>query len=591
MNRDMEYRLLVAFVLSFGILLVWKALFAPVPPPPTPGKHAASKTAAVVSPRVPANSATAKKKATTKKKVVIPVISGAQAQQIVVDTPVYRVTFSTRGALVKSWILKKYRDAHYKPLDLVNTAACAQLGFPMSLRVESPELTDQLNSALYQATPSEGKLTAPSRLTFSYSNGHVEVQKEFSFGPGYGVGVKVSIFDGTGDLPVAVRWPGNIGDQSLPQSERESETWAFYDAGNGIKTTVEKKVNGIQNVPGPFDSAGVEDKFFAGIFLPASPGESFDFERETWRPPGPAEKSMPSPITATLATATPQPLEFRLSLVPKTLNVLAAISPALQGLVHFGIAGIVAKPILVAMQWIHRHIVANWGWTIILLTVVLNMIFFPLKIKQVRSSQEMQKIAPLMKEIQGRYKQYKLNDPRRQRMNQEIMKLYQEHGINPLGGCLPMLPQIPIFFGFYEVLETSIALRHAPWLWWIKDLSVPDPLYILPALGIVISFLMYRMMPMPTTDPNQQRMMMFMPLFMGIIFFRLAAGDNLYYVTFSIIGVLQQLWINRMVPPTKTPAQQKPAEVQAGSGARQRGQNYGSGQGPGSRRPVGVKGK
>ncbi len=585
MNSDTEKRLLVAFILSFGVLMLWKAFVAPPPPKPAPARQSASKTPAGPSRPVPVPHATAKA-------AVIPVVSGAKAQQIVVETPIYRVTFSTRGAVIKSWILKNYQDAHYKPLDLVNAAACAELGFPMNLQLESLELTDQVNSAIYQAAPASATLSAPARLVFTYGNGKVEVRKEFSFGRGYDVGVKVSVLDGKGELPVALRWPGDIGDQSLPQSERDNETWAFYDAGTGIKTTVEKKVDGIDAIPGPLVSAGVEDKFFAGIFVPGSPDESFQFERQSWRPAGKSEKNLPAPLTASLLMARRQPLQFSLSVVPKRLSVLRAVNPALESLVHFGIAGIVAKPVLLGMQWIYKHVVANWGWTIIILTVVLNMIFMPMKIKQVRSAQAMQKLAPLMKQIQDRYKQYKLNDPRRQRMNQEIMKLYEQHGMSPfssLSGCLWMLPQLPIFYGFYEVLETSIAFRHAPWLWWIKDLSVPDPYYVLPALGIVLSFLMYRMTPMPAADPAQQRMMMFMPLFVGIIFFRLPAGDNLYYMVFSLIGVFQQLWINRMIPPAKS-ASQKAAEAQAGGGAaRQKGRSLGPGQGAGPQKPVGVK--
>ena len=144
-------------------------------------------------------------------------------------------------------------------------------------------------------------------------------------------------------------------------------------------------------------------------------------------------------------------------------------------------------------------------------------------------------------------------------MNEEVMKLYKEHNINPLGGCLPMVLQLPILYGFYRVLDLAIELRHAPWMW-IKDLSAPDrthlfglPLPILPTAIIITTFILQRMTPVATADPSQQRMMMIMPIFFGFIFFSLAAGLNLYYMTANIVGIAQQMLLNRMVPRTPPP--------------------------------------
>jgi YidC/Oxa1 family membrane protein insertase len=584
MNTENEKRLLLAVVLTFAMLLLWRFLFVPPQPPPHPSVQPSS---AVETGHVP--SAHPAAPPPTPPKVKLAVVAGTQARDIVLENALYRVTFSTQGAVVKSWILRKYQDEYNKPLEVVNTAACAQLGYPMSIDLADSTLAAQLNSAVYVAQPRAATLTAPQNVTFTYSNGKVQVRKEFSFGRSYKVGVSVSVFDGQRYLPLSVRWPGDIGDQSLPLNIRDKFSLAFYDQGAGIKTVAQKKVTGAQTMPGPLIAAGLEDHFFAGIFLPESPREVFRFVRESWRPPHWTGKELPAPLTASLGTPAPEPLRFRLSAVPKSVDVLRAENPALEKLLDFGIMGILAKPLLLALHWTYNHVVHNWGWAIVLLTIVLNMIFFPLKIKSVRSAQEMQKIQPLMKEIQNRYKQYKFNDPRRQRMNQEIMKLYQEHGINPLGGCLPMLPQLPIFWAFYEMLETSISLRHAPWVWWIKDLAAPDPLYILPTLGIVVSFIMYKMTPVPSADPAQQRMMMFMPIFVGIIFYELAAGLNLYYMVVSLLGIGQQLWINRMAPPSKVQAQTPPG---GGSGKRP-AQNpppgRGNSQRPGGRRPVPVK--
>lgn len=588
MNTENEKRVLLAVILTFALLMLWRYIFVPLPRPPHPVVHHATTPEAghAAAPVSPATRAPAP----PPHRVELPVLAGSKAQEVMVESPLYRVTFSTEGAVVKSWVLKKYKDAHNMPLEVVNTAACAQLGYPMSIELADTTLAAQLNSAVYVAQPASGTVAAPQQVTFTYSNGKIRVQKQFSFGPGYQVKVRVSVFDGEHDLPVSVKWPGDIGDQSLSFSLRDKLSSAFYDQGAGIKTVEQKKVDQARTIPGPLVAAGVEDHFFAGIFLPENPHAVFRLAREAWRPPDWGTKELPKPLTAVLGTPAPEPLEFRLSAVPKALDVLRAENPALEKLVDFGIMGIVAKPLLLALQWTHDHVVHNWGWAIVILTILLNMIFFPLKIKSVRSAQEMQRIAPLVKEIQNRYKQYKFNDPRKQRMNQEVMKLYQEHGINPLGGCLPMLPQVPIFWGFYEVLETSIALRHAPWIWWIKDLSVPDHLYILPTLGIIAGFFMTKMTPMQVADPNQQRMMMFMPVFMGIIFFELAAGDTLYYVTYSLLGIGQQVWINRMAPPAKGQAQSPPVSGRGKGPAQLPPPGRGRDQGPGSRRPVPTRG-
>jgi YidC/Oxa1 family membrane protein insertase len=182
----------------------------------------------------------------------------------------------------------------------------------------------------------------------------------------------------------------------------------------------------------------------------------------------------------------------------------------------------------------------------------------------------MQKVAPVIKAIQERYKQYKFNDPRKQRMNQEVMKVYQEHGINPLGGCFPQLVLLPFLYGFYRVLDLSIELRHAPWTLWVRDLSAPDnfhlfglPLPILPSVMIVTMYLQQKMTPMPATDPAQQRMMKLMPLVFGFMFFNFASGLVLYWLTGNVVGILQQVLINRWVPASQSvPLARKPSPAE-----------------------------
>ena len=568
MNLDNEKRMMVAFALTLLALLAYSALFVK-PKPHPPAAKPAAKTATAAPPGVNTQASPSHPRTHVPAPVALPVEKGSQAEDITVSQRYYKITFSTQGGLVKSWVLTKYRNEQGKPLDLVDAEASQALGYPLSIHVADSALSDQINHAIFAAHPDQTSLDHPSKLDFVYSNGKIRVTKEFTFGSGYETKVKVTVFDGVRDLPVEVSWMGGFGDTTLAEKTRSAEAKAAYSIDGDIKTIALKKVGDGKLIPGPLDFAGLENRFFANVMIPDSADAAFRVGQQSWSPNG-TEKKPEGLITGGLVMPQPMPLSFRLVVAPKDMAVLKSITPRLDGLVDFGIFSIIAKPMFLALRYINDHWVHNYGWAIFILTLLLNMAFFPLKVKSVRSAQEMQRIQPLMKEIQDRYKQYKINDPRKQRMNQEITKLYQEHHINPIGGCLPMLPQLPIIYGFYEVLETSIALRHAPWVWWIKDLSVPDPLYILPILSIILSFFMTKMTPMGSVDPNQQKMMMFMPIAVGFIFFYEAAGLTLYYFVYSGVAVLQQLVINRMVPKLQpaTPASPPTGRNQRAAGRK-----------------------
>ncbi|PYV27579.1 MAG: hypothetical protein DMG24_04315 [Acidobacteria bacterium] len=556
---DQEKRLLLAFVLSFAVLMLWRALFPP-PPLPQNALPAKAKTNPVQQAPAPA--------APSPAPVSLSIEQGSKEEEIVIEGDLYQVTLSTQGAVVKSWVLKKYLDENDRPLDVVNGLACQALGFPMSLVVSSANggmpdraLSAKLNSALYVTEPSGTSLRAPVKVDLTYSDGTVQARKQFTFGKGYEVRVETSVFDGQHYLPIGAAWPGGFGDSSLTMKEREARSRAVY-APPGEKAVVvpQTKVSEDRIIPGPFAFAGLEDRFFVAIFFPTSPDlVAFGINRQTWTPPDWKEKELPKPLGAMLGNAQPKPLDFRLFVAPKDLDVLQTARPPLDGLVDFGWFTIVARPLFLALRYAYHHWIHNWGWAIVTLTLLINLGMFPLKLKSIRSAQEMQRVAPLVKSIQDKYKQYKFNDPRKQRMNEEVMKLYKEHNINPLGGCLPMVLQLPILYGFYRVLDLAIELRHAPWMW-IKDLSAPDrthlfglPLPILPTAIIITTFILQRMTPVATADPSQQRMMMIMPIFFGFIFFSLAAGLNLYYMTANIVGIAQQMLLNRMVPRTPPP--------------------------------------
>jgi YidC/Oxa1 family membrane protein insertase len=593
---------MIAFALSIVMLLLYRVYFVKEPPPePKKAAPAATATTTTVpatpagTPKVEAKSAPAPAPAP----VALPVLKGAKAEELVVESKLYRVTFSTVGAVVRSWVLKDYPKG--EQIDTIDSHACESLGFPMSISMADPALTTLVNQAIYVAKPNYGgsippgqipaelsgnTFSPPVTLTFSYSDGKIQVKKQFSFGEQYSVKAEVSVFDGLHYLPVEVAWQGGLGDQSVAPAMEAALEKAAYE------TAEESKVREVtltpsffgrffggggssnetqQEVSGPLVFAGLEDRYFAGVFLPDSPDSKARINREVWTPPNyqGEEKSKPRPLAVRVGSLSAKPLDFHVYVAPKDLAVLRAANPPLDGLVDFGFFSIVAKPLFISMRYINDHWVHNYGWAIVLLTILINAAMFPLRLKGLRSAQEMQKVQPILKGIQDKYKSYKFNDPRKQKMNEEIMKVYSEHGINPFGSCLPMLLQLPFLYAFYAVLGVAIELRHAPWIWWVTDLSSPDRLMIagvgVPVLVIlmtVVSFFLQRMTPMASVDPSQQRMMMFMPIMFAFMFYRLASGMVLYWLTSSLVQLLQQVFINRkMPPPAAVPVARKPAEA------------------------------
>jgi YidC/Oxa1 family membrane protein insertase len=245
---------------------------------------------------------------------------------------------------------------------------------------------------------------------------------------------------------------------------------------------------------------------------------------------------------------------LRLFAGPKDLRVLDAVTataapginqtPNLGSLVDLGTFAVIARPLFVWVRWTYQH-VGNWGWAIIVVTIVINIALLPLRLSSMKSALKTAKIQPLMQNIKDKYKKYDMRDPRRQQMNQEIAALMKEHGVNPAGGCLPMLIQLPFLWAFYSMLGNMIELRHAHWFY-IRDLSSSDPIHILPILIVVSTFIVQRMTPQGGMDPQQQKMMnLMMPLMLGFISMNLSSGLCLYWVVGNVVAMLLQVALNR----------------------------------------------
>jgi YidC/Oxa1 family membrane protein insertase len=518
------------------------------------------------------------------------VVQASEEKTFVVSSPLYTVEISNRGGVVKTWKLNRYMNDQTppQPLDLVNDSVAQQLGWPFSVVMAEPTLEASANTGLYEiemhaastavdaktlrateklkpipaANAAAGAMTsaanhtadAPTEVDMHWSDGHLDVTKKIKFDLNYQINVEVAAALDGKPLPVAIAWRGGFGDKAVYKAA--TLVTVYYNAAGKLNLLQYKKlgVSGNQAQPavqyGPLEYAGIEDQFFTAAFLPD--GTDLSLWHWTQDHAGDPEAQMAAGSTAA------GPVKLRIYVGPKDLGQLEALKPSLSELVNFGWMGPVAKPLLWVLQTLHSK-VPNWGWCIVLMTLVINIAMFPLKMKSWRSMQKMQKVAPEIRQIQDRYKKYSMSDPRKKKMNEEVMAVYGREGINPMGSCLPMLFQMPIWWALWRVLNGAIELRHAPWIGWIHDLSAMDPYYILPIGMTIIMWLMTKMTPQTTVDPAQQKMMGLMPLFMGFIFFRLSSGLNLYMFTSNLVGVGQQYYLNKTEPLPSRSKFKKPA--------------------------------
>jgi YidC/Oxa1 family membrane protein insertase len=554
-----ELRILVASLLSMVVIIGYAKYFGPRPSVETLRKNQVARAAPdIPSPPMPAAAVTE------------PIISAAtmissptadtQERTIVVENALYRVEFSNRGAVVKSWQLKNYNDNSkpQKMLNLVRQRAAKQTGgWPFSVAMDDPQLEQAANVGLYRVSSSSFSLQAPVDLTFTWSDGHLEISKTFHFDQSYVVSVKTDTRIDGAHVLAGLAWRGGFGDATASDSESSASVMAFYSENGRLSTLLEKKLDGPEkwdNVwQGGKTFTGIEDRYFTATFLPPDDSRSTPLQTRYWKVwdtvnEDGKDKSEAIPEIATATSG--QPMTMRVFVGPKDYDTLKAINPHLNSLVQFGSLKLIADPLFHALKWIHRYI-PNWGWAIIVLTLVINMVLFPLRVSSYRKQLKMQSVAPEIKQIQEKYKKYKLNDPHKAEMNKEVMAVYSREGINPLGGCIPMLLQMPIWIGLNSALRGTIELRHASWIW-IHDLASKDPSYILPVMVGISMYLGYKMTPIatPASDPQQAQMVKLMPLSMAVMFvvFPLSSGLALYVLTQGLIGIWQQWYLNRTHP-------------------------------------------
>jgi len=560
-----ELRILVASLLSMGVILIWAKYFGPKPPVPSPQAN----RPAVSAPATPgpaaspaANTTQAPNPATAispAPAVSVPPKSDSQERTIVIENDLYRVEISNRGAVVKSWQLKKYMD-DAKPqhvLDVVHPAVSQQTGgWPFSVVLEDEQLQNAANTGLYQISSGAETLHAPADAEFTWSDGHLEITKHFRFDHTYVVRVETTAkLDGR-PITAGLGWLGGFGDLTVTNPAPVETVSTFYSENGKITNFLHKKLEGPDKWgPGVWqggkDFVGIEDRYFTAAFLPANVAAPGTLETRYWKSSRTVQvngQDTLEPVPQVAAATSAQPLALRIYVGPKDYDDLKKMNPPLHGLISFGWLEFVAEPMFHGLKWLHNYI-PNWGWAVVVLTLVVNALFFPLRISSYKTTLKMQRVAPEVKAIQEKYKKYSMRDPRKAEMNKEVMAIYSREGINPVGGCLPMLLQMPVWFGLNTALRGAIEMRHAHWLW-ITDLSSRDPYYILPVLMGLSMYLVSKMTPMTATDPQQQAMVKFMPLSMAGMFviFPFSSGLAAYILTSNVVSIGQQWYLNRRHP-------------------------------------------
>src|SRR5579863_1225525 len=568
-----EMRSLLAAVLCLFVIAGWALLNKPQQQPPAnPAAVATNPVTPPVQGAAPASATAAKKTAASAAPVTMRAASAESS--VVIESDLYRVEISNRGGVVRSWQLKQFTDDHKPPrtLDLVHPDAAQQSGsWPFSVALDDPQQEASVNNALFEIT-SAGKvpdagavLDAPAEITLSWSDGHLEVTKQLKFNSTYIVDVKTAVtLDGM-PLRISLAWSGGFGDATAYRAA--AQTQVFTSAAGKLNTLAAKNLgkSGQTTVRAPlagtFDFAGIQDLYFAATFLPPFTARGdlaeipltvtgWTYSHET-TVEGKTETEIVPQMAAGLAT--PWPLDLRIYAGPKSVDGLKAVRPPLNSLVQFGWWGFIAEPLFYSLMWLHKY-VSNYGWAIVLITIAINMVMFPLKVKSMRAMLKMQKVAPEVKAIQEKYKKYSMRDPRKAEMNKEVMAVYSREGINPLGSCWPTLIQMPIWFGLYRMLANTIELRHTPWFGWIHDLSAHDPYFILPVVMAISMYFMQKMTPTPGMDPAQAKMMAITPLIFGGMFALYPSGLSVYILTSNIVGIGQQWYLYRTSPPPPKPS-------------------------------------
>jgi YidC/Oxa1 family membrane protein insertase len=554
-------RLLLAFVLSLAVIAIWYTLFPPAKPKPPEPPAAQSQQAATPAPGIPAALAASAaptagvpgQPAVAAPAAPVTSLEAAAEEKVTLQSGRTVAVFTNRGAQLLSLMAPEKSDPKSGGLELVRQRV--GLDYPYSLTAGNGLQPNLLNRALFR-----GERGADGRsVTFRYS------------GP-LGVAEKTFRFDDRGLLMVDVRVPGRVDWGLLlgpgvrnPSAEEMKSRYehrrAVYKAGGDYETVDPGSAFDPVDIPGrSLAWVGVGDTYYLSAVVPQAAVDRailVPLMVETGDKEG-APRFLPVPNKDEISGDQKKlPREFAAVLRPagdhmalasywgsKDYDRLKSLPYGLDATIELGTLKPLVVPLLVALHWIHDHIVANYGWAIVLLTILIKLVLLPLTHRSTMSMRKMQELNPKVQAVRDRYRQ-KLRDKAgkpnleaQRKMNEEVMGIYKEAGVNPAGGCLPLLIQMPILFAFYRLLSTAVDLRHAPWMLWIHDLSAADPYLALPIIMGVTQLIQVRMGPQ-AGDPMQRRMFQIMPVAMTFFFLGVPSGLVLYWLTNNVLTIIQ----------------------------------------------------
>ena len=578
-------RLFLAALLSLAVLFLWQWVFPPAKPEiggePAPSTRPAMSPDAGRPPEDTEATAVAIDREPTPEEdsaedvsVERPLIEAGREELVVIEGSRFTAQFSNRGGQLVSLVLKDHPDSEGGLVDLVRRRA--EGPYPFGLLDAAGE-SHPLNQELFVVDRSAA---APAGVVFEYSGPTGRALKRFQLAQDGLFDVSIEVAN---DQVKVLLGPGVRNPSAAERKNRFAKKSTIYRRAAEVETLEAAKVETRTIVAGDgIDWVGLQDNYFLAVWIaesglsdvvvrpvlefPSADGNRFralsaDVELTE------EEEDLPRELACEVRSEK-EMLAGRVYFGAKQFDRLKAMADpesglpyGLEGAVELGFFGILARPLLWGLRSIHDNLIGNFGWAIILMTIIIRLLLFPLTHKSFVSMQKMQELNPKIQAIRQKYrsklkdKQGRPNAEAQRKMNEEVMGLYKKEGVNPAGGCLPMLLQLPVLFAFYQLLTAAVELRHAPWLGWIQDLSAPDPFYVLPLVMGASQFIQQRMTP-STADPMQRRIFMLMPVFFTVLFLGFPSGLVLYWLTNNILGIVQQGVYRRLRHPAggTTPA-------------------------------------
>jgi len=535
----MEKRIFVAVAVSIAFLWLWAAIAPRIfPELAKPVKPAVATAAARPPAAPPATPRTDPSAAVTPATAVPPVavaaVSATVIEEPMLETSEVRARFSNRGAQLISYQLKNYKNKDGSLVEMVKPRARAGADFPFTIESSVARDGERLNTALYEVVRGESSATPSLEFRYAAADG-LRATKVFQFTSPY-------LFKFDVDVTPAVPYRVMVGPGIRNVDPAGTEGQAALLAGNGL-VQLDGDLEVLNREKGDrlqiFDSpqfVGIEDNYFMAALQPAEASNAIVRRVTTG-----AGKEARKELLAGLSAKPDGSISGTAFFGPKETKLLDSygLGEALQ----YGMFGVIARFLLEALVWINQY-TRNYGFAIIVLTMLIKIVLYPLQHKSIVSMKKMQRLAPKMEVIKAKYKKAKTDPEQRQKMNAEMMQLYQKEKINPMSGCIPIILQMPILWGFYNLLSRAIELRGAPWILWIKDLSDKDPTYVLPILMTATMFIQTWITP-TTGDPAQRRIFLIMPLIFGIMFKEFPSGLVLYWLVQNVLTITQQLIMNK----------------------------------------------